>query len=422
LPTKKAAIPLLSGLSGKFLATMKTNFFSYIVLFFTFSLSAQQTGYWDKTRATSKEISLTAGDRISVKSEDFPKGTTEIIYRITLLDDNQQLASSLVSLLKSVPDPSGISQGSAGAVFLMSKISGDDKCTYALFSNEESAAKYKNSGETVGACFEQNNPLSKEAKLLSLENSKCLKANAQNIWFAFESKNWIMKQKIVLEIVPWVDYKLSKGWSQENKKSILDLCKTSDLAELIGNSNDFCVCILDQFTQKYTFSEYQKLLAVEKSKAYRDFGAKCLTNTAENQSILNSVRINSFQYFQKKNYDKAIRLLHVGLIDNQNGKVMDYNALATYYIYSKQFGKAIKYLKEAEKMDASELLIQLNLAHAYLLNDQFSEAKTLHKKYKNQNVSATENWNSRTKSDFDEMKKVGLASENFNRILKLIQE
>lgn len=387
-----------------------------------FTISAQQTGYWDKTRVTSKEISLTAGDRIAVKSEDFPKGTTEIIYRITLLDDNQQLASSLVSLLKSVPDPSGISQGSAGAVFLVSKISGDDKCTYALFSSEESASKYKNSGETVGACFLQNTPLSKEAKLLSLDNSKCLKANAQNIWFAFESQNWIMKQKIVLEIVPWVDYKLSKGWSQVNKKSILDLCKTSDLAELMGNSDDFCVCILDQFTLKYTFPEYQKLLAVEKSKAYRDFGAKCLTNTAENQSILNSVRANSFQYFQKKNYDKAIRLLHVGLIDNGNGKVMDYNALATYYLYSKQFGKAIKYLKDAEKMDASELLIQLNLAHAYLLNDQFGEAKALHRKYKNQNVSATENWNSRTKSDFDEMKKAGLSSDDFDRILKLIQE
>lgn len=396
--------------------------FTLCFFFCCFTLSAQQTGYWDKTRATSKEISLSAGDRIAVKSEDFPKGTTEIIYRITLLDDNQQLASSLVSLLKSVPDPSGISQGSAGAVFLMSKISGDDKCTYALFSSEESATKYKNSGETTGACFLQNTPLSKEAKLFSIENSKCLKANAQNLWFAFESKNWIMKQKIVLEIVPWVDYKLSKGWSQENKKSILDLCKTSDLAELMGNSNDFCVCILDQFTLKYTFPEYQKLLAVEKSKAYRDFGAKCLTNTAENQSILNSVRANSFQYFQKKNYDKAIRLLHVGLIDNGNGKVMDYNALATYYLYSKQFGKAIKYLKDAEKMDASELLIQLNLAHAYLLNDQFGEAKALHKKYKNQNVSATENWNSRMKSDFDEMKKAGLSSDDFDRILKLIQE
>jgi tetratricopeptide (TPR) repeat protein len=400
---------------------MKKQFFIYF-FFLCFSLSAQQTGYWDKARVTAQEITLGAGDRIAVKSEDFPKGTTEIIYRITLLDDNQQLASSLVSLLKSVPDPSGISQGSAGAVLLMSKISGDDKCTYALFSSEENAKKYKESGKVENACFNQTTPLSKEAKLFSIDNSKCLKANTQNIWFAFESQNWLMKQKIVLEIVPWVDTKLSKGWSQENKKSILDLCKTSDLAELMGNSDDFCVCILDQFTQKYTFTEYQKLLAVEKSKAYRDFGAKCLSNIPENQSILNSVRINSFQHFKNKQYDKAIRLLLVGLIDNGNGKVMDYNALATYYMYSKQYGKAIKYLQEAEKMDDSELLVQLNLAHAYLLNDQFSEAKTLHKKYKNQNISAKENWNNRTKADFDEMKKVGLPTDNFDRILKLIED
>jgi hypothetical protein len=56
------------------------------------------------------------------------------------------------------------------------------------------------------------------------------------------------------------------------------------------------------------------------------------------------------------------------------------------------------------------------------LNDQYNEAKALHKKYKNQNVSATENWIDRTKSDFDEMKKAGLQSDNFDRILKLIQD
>ena len=401
---------------------MKTYFCTLFIFIFSLSLSAQQTGYWDKIRVTTKEITLGAGNRITVKSEDFPKGTTEIIYRITLLDDNQQLASSLVSLLKSVPDPSGISQGSAGAVFLMSKISGDDKCTYALFSSEDNASKYRDSGKSDVACYVQNTPLSKEAKLFSIENSKCLKTNPQNIWFAFESQNWIMKQKIVLEIVPWIDYKLSKGWTQENKKSILDLCKTSDLAELMGNSNDFCVCILDQFVQKYTFPEYQKLLAVEKSKAYKDFGAKCLSNKPENQTILNSIRVNSFQHFNNKKYDQAIRLLQVGLIDNGNGKVVDYNALGTYYIYSKQYGKAIKVLKEAERMDDSELLIQLNLAHAYLLNDQYSESKSLHKKYRNQNVSATESWMIRTKLDFEQMKKAGIQSENFDRILKFIQD
>jgi len=78
---------------------------------------AQKDGYWDKERATTKEILVSAGDRIVVKTEDLPVGTTEIVYRITLLDKNQQMANSLVSLLKSIPDPYGIGQGSAGAVF-----------------------------------------------------------------------------------------------------------------------------------------------------------------------------------------------------------------------------------------------------------------------------------------------------------------
>jgi hypothetical protein len=95
---------------------------------------AQQDGFWDKDRATNKEIVVNARDRIVVKSEDFPVGTTEIVYRITVLDENQQLANSLASVLKAIPDPTGISQGSAGALFLLSKVSGDDKCQYAIFT------------------------------------------------------------------------------------------------------------------------------------------------------------------------------------------------------------------------------------------------------------------------------------------------
>jgi hypothetical protein len=42
------------------------------------------------------------------------------------------MASSLVSVLKAIPDP-GISQGSAERFYRVSKISGDDKCKYAVF-------------------------------------------------------------------------------------------------------------------------------------------------------------------------------------------------------------------------------------------------------------------------------------------------
>lgn len=88
----------------------------FFLLFSTFSF-AQQTGYWDNQRATTKEITLSAGKRTLIKSEDLPVGTTEFVYRITLLNDSQKLTSSLVSILKAIPDPTGVSQGAAGAVF-----------------------------------------------------------------------------------------------------------------------------------------------------------------------------------------------------------------------------------------------------------------------------------------------------------------
>ena len=111
------------------------NRFLLLFIFLSLKIFSQTDGFWDKERSIYKEINVSAGQRIIVKTEDLPAGTTEFVYRITLLDENQQLANSLVSVLKAIPDPTGISQGSAGAVFILSKVSGDDKCKYALFSS-----------------------------------------------------------------------------------------------------------------------------------------------------------------------------------------------------------------------------------------------------------------------------------------------
>ena len=234
-----------------------------LIVFITISFQSgfsQKDGYWDKARATTEEITVSARDRIIIKTQDFPEGTTELVYRITLLDKNQEMAGSLVSVLKAIPDPTGISQGSAGAVFILSKISGDDKCKYAIFSSNDLAAKYKENGKTDAACLVQDNPVSKDAKRLSADKSACMKSNSGNLWFGFESKNWIMNQKIILEVVPWVDNKLSRGWTLENRKQIIDQCKTSNLAQKMTNSDDFCVCILDKIQSKYKFKEFQKLI------------------------------------------------------------------------------------------------------------------------------------------------------------------
>ena len=382
---------------------------------------AQQDGYWDKERATTKEIVVSARGRIVVKTEDFPVGTTEVVYRITILNENQQLANSLVSVLKSIPDPTGISQGSAGAVFLLSKISGDDKCKYAIFSNEIVATEYKESGNAKKACFVQQEAISKDAKRLSLDKSTCLYANSSAMWFGFESKNWIMNQKIILEVVPWVNNRLSRGWTLENRKLIINLCKADDLAKKIPNSDEFCVCVLDKVQKEYRFQEFQKLLSIEKSKVFKDFGKACFNETGASNVIYLDLRNQASDLAKQGKYGDAISKLQSIVVDGK-ATVLDYNALGYAYIITKQYGKAIKFLKQGEMLDNSELLLQLNLAHAYLLNKDFKSAKSIYKKYQSQNVTDGLGWTQKVKIDFETFEKAGLPYADFERVLRLFED
>ena len=382
--------------------------------------AAQKEGYWDKIRATTEEITVSARDRIIIKTQDFPEGTTEVVYRITLLDKNQQMASSLVSVLKAIPDPTGISQGSAGAVFIVSKISGDDKCKYAVFSGADLATKYKENGKTDDACFIQDTPVSKDAKLLSTDRSACMQSGFRNLWFGFESKNWIMNQKIILEVVPWVDNKLSRGWTVENRKAIIDQCKTSNLAQKMTNSDDFCVCILDKIQSKYRFKEFQKLLAVERAKAFKDFGNSCFGQSSLSKSVYDDLRKQAAALGKQGKQGEAIQKLTM-IINDGKATALDYNAIGSSYLLTKQYGKAIKFLKLGEKLDDTELLIKLNLAHAYLLNDNYSSAKAIYKEYQSQNVTDSLSWTQKIKQDFVAFKKAGIPSNNFERVLKLME-
>jgi tetratricopeptide (TPR) repeat protein len=327
----------------------------------------------------------------------------------------------LVSVLKAIPDPTGISQGSAGAVFILSKISGYDKCKYAVFSSADLAAKYKENGKTDDACLVQDTPVSKDAKRLSTEKSACMQSNSGNLWFGFESKNWIMNQKIILEVVPWVDNKLSRGWTLENRKAIIDQCKTSNLAQKMTNSDDFCVCILDKIQSKYKYKEFKKLLAVERAKAFKDFGNSCFGESSLSKSVYDDLRKQAATLAKQGKQGEAISKL-ITIINDGKATALDCNAIGSSFVLTKQYGKAIKFLKEGEKIDDTELLIKLNLAHAYLLNDNYSSAKAIYKEYQSQNVTDSLSWTQKIKQDFAAFKKAGIVSNDFERVLKLIEK
>ncbi len=402
---------------------MKINRFNFlkinILFLLSMSLQAQQDGYWDKERTTNKQIVVSAREKIIIKSEDFPVGTTEIVYRITLLDENQELTSSLVSVLKAIPDPSGISQGSAGAVLILSKVSGDDKCKYAIFSQEKYATEYKKTGKLDKACLYQNNPVNKEAKLLSLGKSSCLTINTENIYFGFESKNWIMNQKIILEIVPWVDNKLSRGWNSQNKTMILNQCKLSETAKKLQNSDNFCVCQLEKLQEKYKFFEFDNLLIAEKTSNLKLIETECLKKTGDNLLIDDTIRAEIDTLIKTEKYPFAINKLQ-NIIKKNDAISIDFNNLGTCFLLTKQYQKALVNFKKAEVLDNSDLQIQLNLAHAFMFTNDLKSAKKIHEKFKNQNLNSTQSWVEKVIIDFELFQKLGLPNDNFNKISRII--
>jgi hypothetical protein len=118
---------------------------------------------------------------------------------------------------------------------LLSRISGDDKSKYAIFSSNELALNYQN-GKWIRT-LSPRNPWSKDAKRLSIDKSPCLNNATVNLWFGFESSDH--ETENYSGGCSLVDTKLSRGWTVENRKFIIDQCKTSAVARKLANSDDF---------------------------------------------------------------------------------------------------------------------------------------------------------------------------------------
>ena len=382
--------------------------------------SQAQDGYWDNIRTTNETVTLKAGEKKSIKTANFPEGTTEVVYRITLLDDNQKLSSSLVSVLKAIPDPTGISQGTAGAVFLLSSISGDDKCKYAVFQENKDSENYLKTGKVINACVVQNTPINKEAKLLSA-NSKCDIKNSETLYFTFESDNWIMNQKIVLEVVPWVNKKASRGWNTETKKALENEIEKLNFFSYLSKKDIFIGECINLVSEKYKYKEYKDLLPSEKNYALQTITLKAVQNTNQMNDFLEFKRKTAWDFYKKNEHQKAIDYALNEIFVNNWAQAKDYSALGDIYIETKQFVKAKESYQKATQLDANQLWYQLKYANALVFNKEISEAKEIHKKYKSNNIDAKTSWVQQAKFDIAFYKSKGLNVDDFKKILRIVE-
>jgi len=381
---------------------------------------AQKDGFWDKERAFTKEIKLSSGNRTLVKIDDLPEGASEFVFRILLIDENGKITTSLASILKAIPDPTGISQGTAGAIVLTNSLSGDDTCVYGIYTSEKAGNQFLKDGKLETACYFKKEPVNKDSKVISIKNTNCFE-NAPSIWFGFENKNWVLSTKIVLEVVSWIDYSASRGWNLETKKELVTLGKKLDWYKKSPKEAVFLAQFVSSFTEKYKYSEYKQLVAVEKSKAVAEVQEIALQKTNQFDLYLNAIRIEAVKLNKNNKVDEAISKIQDEIIFKNAAKHIDYGLLGSFYLSSKQFEKAELNLEKAILLDKTDLTHRLNLSYVYLFTDRVSEAKDLHNQYKMQNITSNVSWVNQTKSDFAEFEKKGFPINNFKKILRIIE-
>ncbi|MEN9337223.1 MAG: hypothetical protein RLZZ500_2210 [Bacteroidota bacterium] len=399
---------------------MKKIIFLWTTTLVSFGTQAQsKKGFWDTMRTTSETMELRAGEKKILKTNTLPEGTTELVYRITLLDENQKMSNSLVSVLKAIPDPTGISQGAAGAVFLASTISGDDKATFAIFTNEADANAYLTSGKTDKACYAQNTPTNKEARLIA-NGQLCMKESHTNLWFGFQSDNWLMKQKVVIEVVPWVDYQASTGWNEITKKEITALIKKRDVYPVLVQKEAFEAAFMKQISAKSTFFNFKKMEVAERNQFLSDCEKEALQQIGEADKRSEQLASAAYKLFSKGKTEEGIGRLQAE-INTGNTDIVLYTTLIQCYLQTRQFAKAETCLAAAKKTNSTDLRLFLAEAHVDLFTDKVSEAKALYSKYVMQNLPNGKPWKTQVLNDILLFERAGLPTEHFKKIKRIVE-
>ncbi|WP_428225779.1 tetratricopeptide repeat protein [Flavobacterium sp.] len=397
----------------------KASFFLWLVSYLNFAQSPN--GYWDNQRATTKEITLSAGEKVVLKSEEFPVGTTEFAYRITLLDENQKMVNDLASVLKAIPDPYFIGKGTGGALSLVSSISGSDKCTYAVFVDEKLANNFVNSEKIEKACLYQKNPVSKDAKVVGLK-STCLHEDTKQLWFAFKNQNWLMGEKIILEIVPWVDNIASRGWTKKNKESLVTQFSANSISQSLNQTqrNKFVYKLIDKIALSHRFQDFKNLSATEQNLVIESYEEQALVEIGLPNYYNDYISRKAKGLADKGAVEQAIEMMKNKVVSKLNATALNYNVLGELYLMSNQFEKAFQSFQNAEKLDPSELKVKMNLAHTYMFMDEVSKSKEIHKKYTSQNISANQTWKNKVINDLARFEKMqNLPQENIKKIWRL---
>ena len=394
---------------------LKLFFSIFCILIILPSLYSQTgEGYWDNNSKIEKYFILKSSKRVGLKV-NVPIGTSQIIYRISFLKENDFIKSTS-TLLASIPNV--YSKTISGILETLNNFGGDNKGQTFLFKTYNDFTNYTKNNLVKNTCYQSSKGIPCDKQVFILNQDNCLSSNTTCLYFAFTNCNYFDTEKIFIEVVFWVDNVASRGWTKEIKENLFK--KWTEAFKDFDSPLELSQCLLDKLQADYKYQDFLKLSKSELDEKLELIGKECLNEVGQTYIWLDEAKAQSDSLAEIGNYGKAIQIL-LEIIDLEYADANDYNNVGFYYIMSKQYLKAIKYLKEGEILDETNLFIKGNLAHAYLLNGDYEIAKAIYLKYNGQNVDEETSWVQMIKEDFETFKKHDILSINFNSILSILK-
>jgi hypothetical protein len=400
----------------------KKLFFIALYFFVTYLGFAQNSEeFWDAKHATTETVKVKAGESFVFKTADLPTGTTEVLYRIKIVETNSKITESLVSILKAIPDPTGISQGTAGVFFLTTTITGKDKFDYALFTSINDANIFVKTKKSNQSCFQSSESSSADSKIINFDN-QCFNNKTKNLIFVISSKNWILDQSVLVEVVPFVNKKLARGWKEETKLELLALAKSESIYKSVKNKNGFGLQFKNFIEDRYTYTEFQQLLPIEKTGLKEEAIRFALQKNDELALPMQLARLEAEKALLSNNFVKAINLYQNSIFSKKLAVAKDYYNLSTCFLATKQLENAKNLILEGKSLHPDNLQLQLALANYFLITNNWKECKQIHKAYSNQNLDATTEWSKEAIEKIAVFRLVGLENKTFKKLENFLKK
>jgi tetratricopeptide (TPR) repeat protein len=96
-----------------------------------------------------------------------------------------------------------------------------------------------------------------------------------------------------------------------------------------------------------------------------------------------------------------------------------YGNLGWVELFARQPKESIAASLKGLELDSTQVWMNSNLAHAYLLDGQFEKAKDIYLKYWNDDIEQGGTFGEAVQSDFKELRKAGITSPDMDRMEKL---